>query len=105
MKAKVTLKEGLRYYRIDGSFCDLKNGDIVDTDDIPPFTLEDRIRDKHLEPIQDKAAAAAQVKSDKADAAAQAKADRAEERADARADAKADRLAEDRAAVKAGVKR
>jgi hypothetical protein len=100
MKAKVTLKEGLRYYRLDGSFVDLKQDDIVEADDIPPFARGERFRDGHLEPVAEKATA-----EDKAAAAAQAKADRAEERADARAEAKADRLAEDKAAVKAAAKK
>ena len=55
MKAKVTLKEGLRYYRIDGSFRDAKYGDVLDTEDIPPFSLEERLRDKHLVPVAAKA--------------------------------------------------
>jgi hypothetical protein len=98
-KAIVTLKEGLRYYRLDGTFRDCEDGEEVELEDIPPFSRTERIRDGHLKPLAPTAA------EKKADAAAQAKADKAQERADQRADDKAEQLAEDKAAVKAAAKK
>ena len=51
MKATVTLKEGFRYHRLDNSFVDLAEGDVVETDDIPPFERGERLRDGHLKPV------------------------------------------------------
>ena len=51
MKATVTLKEGLRYYRTDGSFVDLKQGDVVEADDIPELHRDERFRSGHLKPV------------------------------------------------------
>jgi hypothetical protein len=51
VKATVTLKEGFRYHRLDNTFVDLKQNDVVETNDIPPFEREERLRDGHLKPI------------------------------------------------------
>lgn len=61
MKARVALAEGFRIHRTDNTFFDVKQGDVVETDDIPGRQREERLMDKHLVPITDapKAAVAA----------------------------------------------
>jgi hypothetical protein len=54
MKARVTLKEGLRYHRLDNSFVDLKEGDIIELDDLSPMERAERLSDKHLVPVEER---------------------------------------------------
>jgi len=51
MKAQVTLKEGMRYHRLDGTAVDLVYGAIVETDDIPTMERDSRLFDGHLKPV------------------------------------------------------
>ena len=67
MKAKVALKEGFRYHRLDNSYVDVKVGEIIETEDIPPFERSERLRDGHLTPIKEKPAPAEKPASDPPD--------------------------------------
>lgn len=71
MKAKVALKEGFRYHRTDNTFVDLKEGDVIEADDIPGMQKAERLMAGHLVPVG--AEAAPEPESEKKEAPAKGK--------------------------------
>ena len=51
MKMKAALKEGFRIHHIDNTHTDYAEGDTVETSQIPPRQLEERLMAGHLVPV------------------------------------------------------
>lgn len=75
MKARVTLKEGIRVHRLDNTFVDYPHGAVVETDDLPATDREQRLMSGHLVAVKPEVPPAASPKEPEP-AAAVAKATR-----------------------------
>src|ERR1035437_742267 len=54
MKAKVNLKDGFRFYKIDNTFTDVRNGDVFDAGEMIARDREARIGEKQIEFVDEK---------------------------------------------------
>lgn len=110
MKAKVLLKDGFRFYKVDNTPVDVKAGDVFETGDMGERDRAARIAEKHIEFVDEKTAisispaVASDPTSPSGNMGLATKAQQEQAAKDAEAKAKADDAAQDKALADAQAK-